>query len=148
MTGELTLNSAEAVHPGADQVSLCIFEFVLIEFQLRLGQINLLLQGVPATLVLGARELLLQLIDPLLVGSDGCIGFVGLGIQFLALGRCRSRMLGGLAHLVAERDVYRMVGQFERLPGIALLFPVGREGRHGAGRRQRLLVHDRRPARA
>ena len=71
VTGELALNSAEAVRPGADQVSFYVFQFVLIEFQLRLGQVNLLLQAVCATLILGAGELLLQLVDPLLIRFDG-----------------------------------------------------------------------------
>ena len=148
VAGELTLNPAEAVNPRADQISLSVFQFILIEFQLRLGQVNLLLQAVPATFILGGGELLLELVDPLLIGFDRGIGSVGLGIQFLALGRRRSRMLGGLAHLVAECDVDRVIGQFERLPRITLLFPIGSQGRHGAGSRQRLLIHDRRPARA
>ena len=87
MTVELALNSAEAVRPGADQVSLYVFQFVLVEFQLRLGQIDLLLQGVAGALIFRACELLLQLVDPGLVGSDGSVGLIGLGKQFLALGR-------------------------------------------------------------
>ena len=47
VTVELALNPAEAVSPGADQVSFDVFQFILIEFQLRLGQVDLLLQAHP-----------------------------------------------------------------------------------------------------
>ena len=53
-------------------------------------------------------------------------------------------MLRGLAHLVAEGNVYGVVRQFERLPRISLLVPARGQGRHGAGSRQGLLIDDRR----
>ena len=58
VTVELALNPAEAIGPGADQVSLDVFQFVLIEFQLRLGQVDLLLQAGPGALILRAGDLL------------------------------------------------------------------------------------------
>ena len=79
MPVELALNSAEAVGSGADQVSFYIFQFVLIEFQLRLGQINLLLQDVAGVFILRACQLLLQLVDSLLIGCDGGLALIGLG---------------------------------------------------------------------
>ena len=97
-------------------------------------------------IVFRAGELLLELRDSVLIDFDGGVGPIGLRVQFFALGRWRSRMLGGLTHLVTEGDIYGVVSQFERLPRISLLFPVGGEGRHGAGSGQRLFIDDRRPA--
>ena len=71
MTVELALNSAEAIRPGADQASFHVFQFVLVEFQLRFGQIDLLLQGLTATFILRACQFLLELVNPGLVSFDG-----------------------------------------------------------------------------
>ena len=74
---ELALNSAEPVGSGANQVSFYIFQFILIQFQLRLGQINLLLQRVPRVFIFHAGELLLQLVDPRVIGRDRGLGLIG-----------------------------------------------------------------------
>ena len=55
-------------------------------------------------------------------------------------------MLRGLAHLVAESDVNRVVGQFECLTRKSLFIPVGGQGSHGARGLQRLLIYDWRSA--
>src|SRR4029077_16907583 len=110
------------------------------------GQIDLLLQGVSPVIVFRTGELLLELVDSILVGLYRRFALIGLGIEFLALGRRRSRMFGGLAHLVTESDVHRMVGQFECLAGKSLLIPVVGQGSHRAGRLQRLLIYDWKPA--
>ena len=48
MPGELALDSAESVGAGADQISLRVFQIVLVQLQLRFGQVNLLLQTILA----------------------------------------------------------------------------------------------------
>ncbi len=146
MTVELALNPAEAVGAGADQLSLYVFQFILVEFQLGLSQIDLLLQGVSSAIIFRAGELLLQLVNSVVIGSYRCVGLISVSIEFLAFGRWRSGMLGGLAHLVTESDIYGMIGQLQCLARISLFFPVGREGHHCAGSQQRLLIHDRRSA--
>ena len=67
MTVELTLNSAQAVCAGTDQVSFYVFQFILIEFQLRFGQVDLLLEGVPVVLVLRTGSKLLLELKSILV---------------------------------------------------------------------------------
>ena len=52
MAVELALNSAQAIGSGADQASFHVVQFVLIEFQLCLGQVDLLLQAVSGVVVL------------------------------------------------------------------------------------------------
>jgi len=37
VTVELALNSAEAIDSGTNQIALGVLQFILIEFQLRLG---------------------------------------------------------------------------------------------------------------
>ena len=56
---ELALNPAEAVGPGADQVSLDVIQFILIGFQFCLGQIDPLLQSISCASIFLARDLLL-----------------------------------------------------------------------------------------
>ena len=68
MTVELALNSAEAVSSGADQVAFYVLQFVLVEFQLCLGQVDLLLQGVSPVIIFCAGQLLLELVDSVLIG--------------------------------------------------------------------------------
>jgi hypothetical protein len=66
---ELALDSAEAVGSGADQVSLYIFEIILIQLQLGFGQVNLLLQN-GFVIFLRSREIFLQLVNVILISLD------------------------------------------------------------------------------
>ena len=109
VTVELPLNPAEAIGSGADQVSLDVVQFVLIRFQLGLGQVDLLLQAGPGRArSLGAGDLFLQLVNPLLIGFDRRRSLIGLGVELFALGGRRSGVLRGLAHFIAECDIHGM----------------------------------------
>ena len=75
VTVELALNPAEAVSPGTDQLTFDVVQFILVEFQLCLEQVDLLLQGASPAIVFCTCELLLELVDSVLIGFYRRFGF-------------------------------------------------------------------------
>ena len=70
VTVELPLNPAESTAPERTRFLLDVVQFILIQFQLGLGQVDLLLQAGPGAIARRVGDLFLQLVNPLLIGFD------------------------------------------------------------------------------
>ena len=68
MAVELALHAAQLIDARAHQISLRIFQFVLVQFKLRLEQVELLLQGIFLVGLRGGEFFLIEL-NPRLVRS-------------------------------------------------------------------------------
>src|SRR5215470_12449863 len=142
MAIKLPLDAAQRVCTRANQGQFGLIQFVLIEFQLRLSQIDLLLQIV-ATIRFSCRKLFFELIEAVLISFYGCLSFVDSGKEFARFWFWRDGVLGGITKCVSEREVYFVVGQPEGLLRESLLVRIGGQSSHGSGTLQGALINQR-----
>ena len=106
------LDPRARISAGAAEVVLGIVQFVLIEFQLRFGNIQLVLQIV--LLPLARRgELLGELCGAVQVRLDGRLGLALPVVELLELRRQLHSSLGRMAQRVGKSEVYLVIGHFE-----------------------------------
>lgn len=142
---ELALYSAQRICAGAEQGELGLFKIVLVEFQLRLHEIQLLLDFLARGLS-GAISFLLDAVDEFLIRLNLGFGVAHSSEEGLGLG-CRGSLLErGLTHGFSKSEIDRMIGEPQRLLREALLVPGGGESGHAAGCLDGLLVYQRSPA--
>ena len=106
------LDPRARISASAAEVILGIVQFVLIEFQLRFGNIQLVLQIVLLPLV-RRGELLGELCGAVQVRLDGRLGLSLPVVEFLELRRQLHSSLGRMAQRVGKSEVYLVIGHFE-----------------------------------
>src|SRR5271168_4018949 len=140
---QLALDAAQRISARTGQVFSSIVQFILIEIELSLGQINLLLCSVLMHAA-GGGKLLLHLIEPILIGLHVYFRLSYVSIKFASLGRGRGGMVRSVAQRVFEGKVNFVIGKTQRLIRESLLVPIGSRLGDGASGQQRSFVHQRR----
>jgi len=137
---EEALDRALGIAAGALQIFFGVVEFVLIEFELSFGDVDLVLDVFFCTLFRGS-ELVGEVGDLVLIVLDHSGGLTVAGAEFTLFGGERGRMLGGLAERVGESEIDLVVGEAESLTGELLFLGSGGEGGQLARGLQRLLIN-------
>ena len=134
-----TLNLGLRISACPCQIFFCVVEFVLIEFELSLGNFELV-----AEIFLGALgsggELSCEAGDQILVGFYYGVGLARAGRQFTPLRRGCRRMFSGLAQCVCEGEIDFVIGEPQSLMGEILLFRRRGQKSELAGGLQRPLI--------
>ena len=135
------LNLALGIAACAEQVFFGVVEFVLIELELRLGDVDLVLE-IFFRAVTRRRHLPGETRNLFLIGLDDGLRFGAAGHHLPLFRRRRRRMLGGLAHSRGEGEVDFIVGKPQGLVRQILFLRCRGQRRKFSSRLQGLLVND------
>src|SRR5579863_3166107 len=123
MSLQLPLNAAQRIRARPGQIFSGIVQFVLIEVQLSLCQINLLLRSVLVRAA-GGGKLLLQLIETIPIGFNVYFGLGYVRVKLASFGRRLRGVIGGITEGVFESEVNFVIRQAQGLIREPLFVPI------------------------
>ena len=127
------------ISAGFDQVLVRFLQFILVQVELRLGNIQLVLQRVFLRL-LGLCNSRNQFLDPLLIGVEQSLGLADAVFDLERIGAQRRRVRFHIAQCGREGEGERVVGDPQRRLSIGLFVGGFRQPRQPLRRRVGALI--------